>query len=209
MPPSLIHEKKLKKQGIKVIAGVDEAGRGPLAGPVVAAAVILPEGFTIRGIDDSKKLTEHKREELYEKIIKNIDHGLGIINERVIDKKNILQATFLAMNKAVQKLKKTPQHILFDGNRYNHSMKIPQTLLIEGDALSRSIATASILAKVTRDRIMYKYHKKFPQYGFNRHKGYGTKEHIKAIKKYGPCILHRKSFLTTILNEKLELPLLV
>jgi ribonuclease HII len=207
MPPNLKYERDLQRQNISIIAGVDEAGRGPLAGPVVAAAVILPGKFTLKGIDDSKKLTPDKREKLFIKLTSAVDFGIGVVDELTIDKKNILQATFLAMKQAVAQLTNQPEHILFDGNQYNYLMQIPQTLIVRGDSISRSIAAASIIAKVTRDRLMVEYHKLYPQYGFAQHKGYGTAEHCEAIREHGPCPLHRKTFLTTVLNRPMELPL--
>lgn len=200
MPPSLQYEQALKRKGYTVIAGVDEAGRGPLAGPVVAAAVILPSRYTLKGIDDSKKLSPEKRQQLYGALTSSVDYGVGIIEETIIDDRNILQATFLAMNKAIAALKGIPEHILFDGNRYNRLQNIPQTLIIKGDSISRSIAAASIIAKVTRDHIMEQYHAQYPQYGFDRHKGYGTQVHRDALQKYGPCPIHRKTFITSILS---------
>lgn len=207
MPPTLRYENALKKKGITIIAGVDEAGRGPLAGPVVAAAVILPEKFRLPGVDDSKKITPQKREQLFEELVAMLDHGVGIVDERVIEEKNVLQSTFLAMVQAVGGLKKRPQHILFDGNQLNRKLDIPQTLIVEGDGISRSIAAASIIAKVTRDRLMLKYHEQYPQYGFDRHKGYGTAEHCAAIREHGPCPIHRKTFLTNVLNVQQTLAL--
>lgn len=209
MAPHLKQEKILKKKGFKVVAGVDEAGRGPLAGPVVVAAVILPIRFTVQGIDDSKKIKKNLLKGLFEKIIKKVDYGIGIVDEKVIDKRNILQATFLAMNQAVGNLKQKPQHVLFDGNRYNYTLSLPQTLLIKGDSISKSIAAASIIAKVTRDEIMEKYHEKYPQYGFKDHKGYATKNHIAALREHGSCPIHRKKFVNTALTEELELPLVI
>lgn len=182
------------------IAGVDEAGRGPLAGPVVAAAVILPARFSLTGLNDSKKVSPEKRQSLYEKLVASVDHGVGIIDENEVDTKNILQATFLAMNEAIKALNTRPDHILFDGNRYNRLQPIPQTLIIRGDSISRSIAAASIIAKVTRDHIMEQYHEQYPHYGFDRHKGYGTKAHRDAIQKYGPCPIHRKTFISSIID---------
>jgi ribonuclease HII len=188
------YEEEMFALGYELIGGIDEAGRGPLAGPVVACAVILPKNAKIPGIDDSKKLSPNMREKLC-KIISNIviDWGVGIVNEQTIDKVNILQATYLAMEKAIKSLKEKPQFLLVDGSRIPH-IDIPQKPIINGDQLSISIQAASILAKVIRDRIMIEYDKEFPQYGFAKHKGYGTAFHIESIKKYGICKIHRKSF---------------
>ncbi|OGC39168.1 ribonuclease HII [candidate division WOR-3 bacterium RBG_13_43_14] len=176
------------------IAGVDEAGRGPLAGPVVACAVILPRNYYHAGIDDSKKLTPSKRDSL-SKIIKKIAiaYQFGIIDSEKIDEINILQATKLAMFKAINELIPIPEIVLLDAVRLN-DLSIPQIPIIKGDTLSLSIAAASILAKVKRDQIMHAYHQTYPQYGFNRHKGYPTKMHRERIKQHGPCAIHRKTF---------------
>lgn len=180
--------------GLKYIAGVDEAGRGPLAGPVVAAAVVFPDHIEINGIDDSKKLSQKKREELFEIIGDSaISIGVGIVDHLVIDEVNILNATFRAMHSALSRLACQPEHILVDGP-YFAGANIPYTAIIDGDAVSVSIAAASIIAKVTRDRLMRQYDTRYPQYGFARHKGYGTREHIDAIRKFGLCDIHRKSF---------------
>lgn len=185
-----------------IIAGVDEAGRGPLAGPVVAAAAAFSEDKVIDGINDSKKITKKKRELLFE-IIKNdvLSFGIGIIDNMEIDKINILQATLKAMKEAVKMLNVTADIILIDGNKsfYSH---IPTTTIIKGDSKSFAIASASILAKVTRDRLMIEAHEKYPQYDWLNNKGYGTKKHIEAIKKYGPTPLHRISFLSNIINTE-------
>jgi ribonuclease HII len=195
----LYFEKMLKKKGRNVIIGVDEAGRGPLAGPVVAAAVCLKSNRFKNRIDDSKKLTALQRENAYFEIIEKSHFGIGIINEKVIDRINILESTKLAMEQAVFQLTrkltvKSPRiHVLIDGYvRLNTSL--PCTFIIKGDGRSKSIASASILAKVTRDRIMLIYDKVFPQYGFIRHKGYPTKAHKNAIKKFGSSIIHRMTF---------------
>ena len=187
-------ETKASYQGFKNIAGIDEAGRGPLAGPVVAAAVILPSQVNIPGLNDSKKLSTKKREELFPKIQEiSVSYGVAVVGQKVIDKINILQAARLAMKQAVETLKITPGLLLIDGNQ-----KIDSTLnqwpIVKGDSRSLSIAAASVLAKVTRDRIMDDYHKLYPQYEFNRHKGYGTKLHRNLIQEYGPCPIHRNTF---------------
>ncbi len=198
-------EKEFYKKGIKLIAGIDEAGRGPLAGPVVVACCIMPENSMIEGINDSKKISEKKRENLYE-IITNeaISYGIGIINQTEIDEINILQATkkglTIAIKKAEEKLAKKglqkPEIILVDALTRIDTDGIPYKSIIHGDAISYSIACASIIAKVTRDRIMRKWDEVYPQYGFEAHKGYGTAKHINALKEYGPCPLHRKTFIT-------------
>ena len=193
-------ENRIFNQGYKLIAGIDEAGRGPLAGPVVAACVVVSPEFKIdseelKFIKDSKKLTAKKREELFD-IIKNkfIEVGVGICGNKTVDKINVFQASFLAMKKALGALKQKPDFVLLDGG-----FKIPnytgeQKNIIKGDSLVFSIAAASIIAKVTRDRLMRKFHEEYPQYGFDRHKGYGTKLHLANLKKYGPCPIHRFSF---------------
>ncbi|MEW5798021.1 MAG: ribonuclease HII [Bacteroidota bacterium] len=187
-------EKKYWDRGIHYVAGVDEAGRGPLAGPVVASAVIFEQGVLIGGVNDSKKLTEKKREELFHTIHeKALAIGIGIVSHDVIDRINILQASFLAMNKALDHLKMPPEQLLVDGNFFRHE-KYPVENIIKGDSLSHSIAAASIIAKVTRDALMKELHEQYPQYGFAKHKGYGTKAHIEAIRKYGYSPIHRRSF---------------
>lgn len=192
--------RKLQARGYRYIAGIDEAGRGPLAGPVVAAAVILDPDEPIYGLDDSKKLTEKKREELFELIKKKaLAVAIGIVNNKVIDRMNILQATFQAMNEAINKLSLTADYVLVDGNMEIPGLGIPQEAVIDGDLNVDAIAAASIIAKVTRDRILYKYHELYPEYGFDRNKGYGTSEHIEALKKYGPTPIHRYSY--TIVNN--------
>ena len=190
----LEYEQKYWDQGILHIAGVDEAGRGPLAGPVVAAAVIFPQRVLIEGVNDSKKLSEKKREELFHYIHKKaLAVGIGIVSHDVIDKINILQASFLAMNKAIALLKIIPQQLLVDGNFFRHEI-FPVENIIKGDSLSHSIAAASIVAKVTRDALMVEMHEQYPQYGFAKHKGYGTKAHIEAIRQFGYSPIHRRSF---------------
>lgn len=187
-------ESKASHQGFKNIAGIDEAGRGPLAGPVVAAAVILPSRVNIPGLNDSKKLSANKREELFPKIQEiSVAFGLAVVDQKVIDKINILQAARLAMKQAVETLKITPGLLLIDGNQKIDST-LNQWAIVKGDSRSLSIAAASVLAKVTRDRIMDGYHKLYPQYEFNRHKGYGTRLHRNLIQEHGPCPIHRSTF---------------
>ena len=182
------------RENIKLIAGTDEAGRGPLAGPVVAAAIIFPEKVRINGIKDSKLLSEKERETVLPKIIdKALAYSVSVISHGEIDRINILQASLLAMSTSIKRLKIKPDLILVDGNKVFRSI-IPAIPIIDGDAKSFSIGAASILAKVTRDRIMKRLSLKFPVYKWERNKGYATKEHIDAIKKYGPCVLHRKTF---------------
>ncbi len=188
-------EERVRKMGYKLIAGIDEAGRGPLAGPVVAAAVILNSTHKIIGLDDSKKLNEQEREKFFEIIkLKALTIGIGIIDNITIDKVNILQATFKAMKKAVNQLQPKPEYLLVDGNREIPGITIKQETIIDGDAKSNAIAAASIIAKVTRDRILYKYHRQYPEYQFESNKGYGTSQHVKALEKYGPCPIHRYTF---------------
>ena len=187
-------ESKAIHQGFKNIAGIDEAGRGPLAGPVVAAAVIFPSKVNISGLNDSKKLSANKREELFPKIQEiSVAFGLAVVDQKVIDKINILQAARLAMKQAVETLKLTPGLLLIDGNQKIDST-LNQWVIVKGDSRSLSIAAASVLAKVTRDRIMDGYHKLYPQYEFNRHKGYGTRLHRNLIQEHGPCPIHRNTF---------------
>lgn len=190
----LTYERMLWKSGVDRIAGIDEAGRGPLAGPVVAAAVIFPKKVRIPGVADSKKLTAPERETLFVKIQeKAVSVGIGVVSHTIIDEINILQATMRAMAEAVGKLSPPPQHLLIDGNYYRNE-GFSYNTIIGGDGTCFSIAAASIIAKVTRDRIMTEMDGRYPQYGFARHKGYCTREHIAAIKKFGPCEIHRKSF---------------
>lgn len=185
--------------GYAHICGIDEAGRGPLAGPVVAGAVILPAGCEILYLDDSKKLTPKRREELYDEIMgKAVAVGVGQVSHERIDKINILQATYEAMRSAVQSLKTAPELLLNDAV-WIPGITIRQVPIIKGDAKSVSIAAASIIAKVTRDRIMREYEEKYPGYGFAENKGYGSASHIAAIKKYGPCAIHRKTFIRNFL----------
>ena len=188
------YENMLYNKGIELIAGVDEAGRGPLAGPVVAAAVILPKGIFIEKLNDSKKLTAKQRDVLFDIIReKAVSYGIGIVDEKCIDEINIINATKKAMDIAISKLNPQPQTVLFDAIELNN-LKIPQISITKGDQKSISIAAASILAKVTRDRIIVEMDSIYPQYGFSKHKGYGTVEHIAAIKKYGICPIHRVSY---------------
>jgi len=195
----LYYERKLKTQGIDVIIGVDEAGRGPLAGPVVAAAVVLKTTRFKNRIDDSKKLTSLSREKAFFEIIKKSIFGVAIVNENIIDRINILQATHMAMEQAISRVtkkiksKKPRIHVIVDGNM-NLNINLPFTAIIRGDLRSMSIASASILAKVTRDHIMRLYDSVYPQYNFKQHKGYPTKEHRTILKKIGPSPIHRKSF---------------
>lgn len=187
-------ETTARKKGYNLIAGIDEAGRGPLAGPVVAAAVLLAPGWRLEGLDDSKKLSSQVREKFFP-IIKNdaLGYGIGIVDVKTIDKINILQAALLAMKYAVEALPKKPNLLLIDGKQQIDS-KIKQWAIIKGDSLSQSIAAASILAKVTRDKLMKQYHEHFPQYAFDKHKGYGTRLHRDLIKEHGPCPIHRLTF---------------
>lgn len=189
------YEREAQKNGFNIIAGIDEAGRGPLAGPVVAACCIIPEGLFFEGINDSKKLTPVKRARLFEKITNHpqIFYGIGIVDNTIIDEINIYQATIRAMQISVQALKCIPDYLLIDGLKVP-GFSIPQTAIPKGDSKSQSIAAASIIAKETRDAIMAEQHNLWPQYEFNRHKGYGTLIHLQAIKKYGPCPIHRFSF---------------
>lgn len=188
-------ENSLYSDDIRLIAGVDEAGRGPLAGPVCAAAVILPKDLEIPGLNDSKKLTEKKRDELYDIIIEKAEaYSITMASEQEIDEINILQATFLAMRRALDGLAIRPDMALIDGNRET-DFGLPVKTVVKGDSLSANIAAASILAKVTRDRLMEEYDKQYPEYGFAVHKGYGTKRHYAALDEHGQSPIHRKSFL--------------
>ena len=189
----LEYEKELYDKGIKLIAGVDEVGRGPLVGPVVACACILPINYELKGLNDSKKLSEKKREELYPIIIKEaIAYGIGIIDAKKIDEVNIYEASKLAMLEAISKLNVKPEHVLIDAMKLD--LDIPSTSIIHGDALSLSIAAASVIAKVTRDHMMIELDKKYPMYGFSEHKGYPTKKHLEALKKYGPLDNYRFTY---------------
>lgn len=197
----LLYENKYRELGNKLICGVDEAGRGPLAGPVCAAAVILPPDLIIEGVNDSKKLSAKKREKLYDEICeKSIDYSIAYATVEEIDNINILNATHLAMERSVNGLKNSPDVVLVDGNSLP-KWKYNSEAIIKGDTLSHSIACASILAKVTRDRLMIEESKKYSHYFFEKHKGYGTKLHIDMIREHGPCEIHRKSFLRKILKE--------
>ncbi len=195
-------ENELRLAGINCIAGVDEAGRGPLAGPVFAAAVILPENEIIEGLNDSKKLTGKRRAALFDVICeKALAYSVFSVDEKRIDEINILNAAMEAMAGAVGGLAAPPQYALIDGNRCPR-LEIPCEAIVKGDALSASIAAASILAKVSRDRFITEIAGRYPEYGFERHKGYGTKEHMDAILKYGPCGIHRRTFLKKLLGEQ-------
>ena len=199
--PDFELEKAATKKGFKYICGVDEAGRGPLAGPVCAAAVILPVDSEIEGLNDSKKLSEKKREALYDVIKeKALAYCVAYGTLEEIEQFNILEATFLAMNRSIEGLAITADYALVDGNRVPKGIKIPCETVVKGDAKSASIAAASILAKVTRDRLLLEYDKEYPQYNFKKHKGYGTKEHTDLILKYGPSPIHRMSFLKKLLG---------
>lgn len=189
-------------KGITLICGVDEAGRGPLAGPVCAAAVILPANLEIPGLNDSKKLTDKKRRELFPIIQERaIAYGIAFADEKEIDEINILQATFLAMERAVAQLSIVPEHILIDGNR-NRDFGVSSSTVVHGDSLSANIAAASVLAKVTRDDYMLKMAEQYPNYGFEVHKGYGTKAHYEALMQSGPCPIHRMTFLKKLYGTK-------
>ena len=189
-------EENLYRTGIKYICGIDEAGRGPLAGPVVVGAVILPKNSFIEGVNDSKKVSEKKREVLFEKITEEaIAWSVGIIDQKLIDQVNILNATKLGLTEAIGKIQKKPDLLLVDALDNIDTLGINYKSIIKGDAKCYSIAAASIIAKVTRDRIMRQWNEVYPEYGFEKNKGYGTKEHIQAIKEFGICSLHRKSFV--------------
>ncbi len=189
------------KSGYPIVCGIDEAGRGPLAGPVCAAAVILPTGLEIDGLNDSKKLSEKKREELYDVITeKAVAYSVALVDEKTIDEINILQATFLAMRNAVDGLSVKPDIALIDGNM-KPGLDIEEKTIVKGDAKSMSVAAASILAKVTRDRYMLELDRKYPQYQFAKHKGYGTKLHYECIAEYGISEVHRKTFLRKLTGD--------
>lgn len=193
-------ENRCREEGYELICGVDEAGRGPLAGPVCAAAVILPQGLMLDGLNDSKKLTEKKREELFPQIRENaLSFSIAFADVEEIERLNILGATFLAMNRAIAGLGLRPQLALIDGNR-NRGIETESRCIIGGDGKCASIAAASILAKVSRDHLMLELAKKYPQYGFEKHKGYGTKAHYEALRQYGPSPVHRMSFLKSFLG---------
>lgn len=198
----LSFENNLYNEGINFIAGVDEVGRGPLVGPVVAAAVILPKGYRLEGLTDSKKLSEKKRDAFYEIIMRDaVAVGVGVKSNNVIDEVNIYEATKLAMKDAINNLSVKPEHVLIDAMPLE--LDVPTTSIIKGDALSESIAAASVIAKVTRDRMMYELDKEYPEYGFGRHKGYPTKEHIKNVKQYGLLDNYRFTFkpISALINE--------
>lgn len=187
--------------GYKLVCGIDEAGRGPLAGPVCAAAVILPPDCRIKGLNDSKKLTDKRRRELYDVIVENaVAYGIAFASHQEIDEINILQATFLAMRRAMDQLRVRPDIALIDGNRET-DFGLPVQTIVKGDSLSANIAAASILAKVTRDRFMLEMDEKYPQYGFATHKGYGTRAHYAALREFGPCPIHRRTFLKNLHAE--------
>lgn len=197
----LEYENNALNNGYEVICGVDEAGRGPLAGPVYAAAVILPKGHIVEGVNDSKKISEKKRELLFDKIISEcVSYSVGIATEKEIDEINILQATFLAMRRAVDGLTIKPDIAFIDGNK-KPGLDIEEQVIVKGDAKSANIAAASIIAKVSRDRYMLQMAEKYPQYQFEKHKGYGTKLHYEMIEKYGISPIHRKTFLKKVLNK--------
>ena len=194
------YERSLRERGAWLIGGMDEAGRGPLAGPVVAAAVIMPSDDPIEGVNDSKQLSEKKRERLYDEIIaRAIDYKISAVSEKVIDEINILNATKRAMAECVEGFAISPHVVLVDAVKL--SLEVPTLSIIKGEALSYSIAAASILAKVYRDHLMLAYDEQYPEYGFARHKGYGTREHIEALRKYGPCPIHRHSFITHFITD--------
>ena len=190
------YENDLRNKGYNYICGIDEAGRGPLAGPVVVASVIMPENSMIEGVNDSKKVSEKKREKLYDLILEEaISYGVGIIGQDEIDEINILNATKKGLTTSLKELTAKPDLIIVDALTHIDTLGIPYESIIKGDAKCYSISAASIIAKVTRDRIMREWDKIYPQYGFAQHKGYGTSAHINALKEYGPCPLHRRSFI--------------
>jgi ribonuclease HII len=198
---TLAHERGLWDRGIRVVAGIDEAGRGPLAGPVVASAVVVSPDFYLADVDDSKKLSPVARSRLYDSILAGARGvGIGIVDHEEIDRINILNATFEAMHRAVDSLSSRPEYLLIDGNRFR-GRDIPFSVIVDGDAQCFSIAAASIVAKVTRDRIMENYDREFPGYGFARHKGYGTAQHRGAIARMGLCAIHRRSFTRRCVTE--------
>jgi ribonuclease HII len=198
-----LYEQNALKAGYKTICGIDEAGRAPLAGPVYAAAVILPIGLEIKGLNDSKKISEKKREQLFDVICENaVSYSIGIATEKEIDEINILNATFLAMHRAVEGLNIKPDYALIDGNQYPKIPMLTEETVVKGDAKSMSIAAASILAKVSRDRFMLEKAKEYPQYQFEKHKGYGTKLHYEMLTEFGPSPIHRLSFLKKFFGEK-------
>jgi len=205
MPCSLEHENEVRARGFSFVAGIDEAGRGPLAGPVVAAAAILPIGYTHLVLRDSKQLSPRQRDRLYDEIVSHTEiiWAVAVVAADEIDRINILRATHLAMRLATEQLAVQPDHVLIDGLAVKGFPK-PQTPLVKGDALSFSIAAASIIAKVTRDRQMLDYDREYPAYGFAQHKGYGTEMHLERLREHGPCPIHRRTFLPV---KQLLLPL--
>lgn len=206
MNDRLRFERTYWRKGVTLVAGVDESGRGPLAGPVVAAAVIFPVGFWLEDIDDSKKLSESERERLFPLILERaVSVGLSVIDHEVIDRMNIYQASILAMQNAVAQLHPVPHVVLADGNSFTHQA-LRYRNIIKGDARSMTIAAASIIAKVTRDRIMAEIDGRYPQYGFARHKGYATPQHLEAIALHGFCDIHRKSFHPRSVGDSAERP---
>ncbi len=193
-PDTLYHETMVRRDGHDLIAGVDEAGRGPLAGPVVAAAVIIPEGTSVEGVRDSKKMTARAREKAFEEILDAaVSVSIGVVSHGFIDQFNILKASLEAMKRAVLALEPAPDYLLVDGI-HRIPVPTPQMPLKKGDQISHSISVASVMAKVYRDRIMRAYHGQFPEYGFSQHKGYGTAQHLRAIEEHGPCPIHRRTF---------------
>lgn len=199
--PDFSCENQARNNGYNLVCGVDEAGRGPLAGPVCAAAVILPENCVIEGLNDSKKISEKKRETLFDIIKeKSIAYSIAYGTLEEIEEYNILEATYIAMNRAINGLEVRPDFALIDGNRVPKGITVPCETVVKGDSKSCSIAAASILAKVTRDRLMLEYDKEYPEYLFAQHKGYGTKAHYEAIRQYGVCKIHRLSFLKNVLG---------
>lgn len=203
-------EDTLWKRGLNMVAGVDEVGRGPLAGPVVAACVVLSKDFIVPEVNDSKKLSPKKREKLFHQIIQNAQQvGIGIVREKTIDRMNILNASLKAMWKAVNRLKKPPQFVLVDGNQKIPHLLLPQMPVVKGDSKSLSIAAASIVAKVTRDRIMLRHHQSYPEFCFAQNKGYSTKAHIEALKTFGPCQIHRRSFKLVRLCQSNQIDLMI
>lgn len=200
----LEYENTAYADGYEIVCGVDEAGRGPLAGPVYAAAVILPKGHIIEGVNDSKKLSEKKRDELFDKVIDEcVAYSVGIATEQEIDEINILQATFLAMRRAVEGLNVKPDIALIDGNK-TPGLDIEQRAIVKGDGKSANIAAASIIAKVSRDRYMLEMAEKYPEYQFEKHKGYGTKLHYEMLEKYGVSPIHRKTFLKKFFEKQFD-----
>ncbi|MGI6181760.1 MAG: ribonuclease HII [Agathobaculum sp.] len=200
------YEQKAWDNGYSAVCGVDEAGRGPIAGPVCAAAVILPAGIVIDGLNDSKKLSEKKREALFDVIVENaVAWSVSLVDETVIDEINILQATYRAMRQAVEGLTSPADFVYVDGNR-SEGLALPHACVVSGDAKVPSIAAASILAKVTRDRLMRQFAERYPAYGFEKHKGYETKAHDEALLAYGPCPIHRKTFLKKFYQKHPEAP---